>query len=46
MPVSKEIILFVLLLLIYAMLFADGHEARPYYKNKQLVTNFFFKRRS
>ena len=23
------------------MLFADGHEARPYYKNNQLVTNFF-----
>ena len=28
------------------LLFADGHEARPYYKNNQLVANFFFKRRS
>ena len=30
MPVSKGIILFVLLLLIYVLLLADGHEARPY----------------
>jgi len=42
MPVSKEIILFVLLFLIYVLQLADGHEARPYY----IVTNFFFKRRS